>query len=89
MNEFHVDVSVVSCREGNDPEDCTKMTYKQVLEETCKFANVLKSKGRVKTLSFFNSLHGASALTRVAGKQVCNVRPGQFDELTEIVFCHS
>lgn len=32
-------------REGNDPEDYSRLTYKKLREEVCKFANVLKSKG--------------------------------------------
>lgn len=32
-------------REGNDIEDYSRLTYRKLLEETCKFANVLKSKG--------------------------------------------
>lgn len=35
-------------REGNDPEDFSKITYKKLLEEVCRFSNVLKSKGVVK-----------------------------------------
>lgn len=35
-------------REGNDPEDYSKITYKKLLEEVCRFSNVLKSKGVVK-----------------------------------------
>ncbi|KAL0280013.1 UNVERIFIED_CONTAM: hypothetical protein PYX00_001441 [Menopon gallinae] len=31
--------------EGNDPEDYSRLTYKKLLEEVCRFANVLKSKG--------------------------------------------
>ncbi|KAK7578250.1 hypothetical protein V9T40_010455 [Parthenolecanium corni] len=31
--------------EGNDPEDYSRLTYKKLREEVCKFANVLKSKG--------------------------------------------
>ncbi|XP_044588467.1 acetyl-coenzyme A synthetase [Cotesia glomerata] len=31
--------------EGNDIEDYSRLTYRKLLEETCKFANVLKSKG--------------------------------------------
>lgn len=34
-------------REGNDPEDYSKITYKKLLEEVCRFSNVLKSKGVV------------------------------------------
>ncbi|KAL4122718.1 hypothetical protein QTP88_015001 [Uroleucon formosanum] len=34
--------------EGNDPEDYSKITYKKLLEEVCRFSNVLKSKGVVK-----------------------------------------
>ena len=29
--------------EGDDPEDCKKMTYKELYREVCKFSNVLKS----------------------------------------------
>lgn len=40
---------VFSCqREGNDPEDYSRLTYKKLLEEVCRFANVLKSKGLAK-----------------------------------------
>lgn len=35
-------------REGNDPEDCCEITYKSLLAQVCRFANVLKSKGVVK-----------------------------------------
>lgn len=35
-------------REGNDPEDYSKITYKKLLEEVCRFSNVLKSKSIVK-----------------------------------------
>ena len=31
--------------EGNEPTESRKITYKELLDETCKFANVLKSKG--------------------------------------------
>nr|CAB3219812.1 acetyl-coenzyme A synthetase, cytoplasmic [Phallusia mammillata] len=31
--------------EGNDPMDCTNITYKKLLDEVCKFSNVLKSLG--------------------------------------------
>ncbi|XP_065210236.1 acetyl-coenzyme A synthetase [Planococcus citri] len=34
--------------EGNDPEDYSRLTYKKLREEVCKFANVLKSKGVTK-----------------------------------------
>lgn len=34
--------------EGNDPEDYSRLTYKKLLEEVCRFANVLKSKGVTK-----------------------------------------
>ncbi|XP_022907685.1 acetyl-coenzyme A synthetase [Onthophagus taurus] len=30
---------------GNHPDDYSRLTYKRLLEEVCKFANVLKSKG--------------------------------------------
>jgi Acyl-coenzyme A synthetases/AMP-(fatty) acid ligases len=33
------------CREGNDPDDYSRLTYRKLLEEVCRFANVLKSKG--------------------------------------------
>ena len=35
-------------REGNDPDDYSRLTYKKLLEEVCRFANVLKSKGVTK-----------------------------------------
>ena len=35
-------------REGNDPEDSSQITYGELLKATCKFANVLKSKGKLK-----------------------------------------
>ncbi|ELU18819.1 hypothetical protein CAPTEDRAFT_133043 [Capitella teleta] len=31
--------------EGNDPDDIGQITYKELLSQVCKFANVLKSKG--------------------------------------------
>lgn len=34
--------------EGNDPDDYSRLTYKKLLEEVCRFANVLKSKGVTK-----------------------------------------
>ncbi|XP_049814274.1 acetyl-coenzyme A synthetase isoform X1 [Schistocerca serialis cubense] len=34
--------------EGNDPEDYSRLTYKKLLEEVCRFANVLKSHGVTK-----------------------------------------
>lgn len=46
-NEFSSIDFTVHCvaREGNDPEDYSRLTYRKLLEETCRFANVLKSKG--------------------------------------------
>lgn len=35
-------------REGNDPSDEIKITYGELLDEVCKFANVLKSFGITK-----------------------------------------
>ncbi|KAF6200470.1 hypothetical protein GE061_004913 [Apolygus lucorum] len=34
--------------EGNDPDDYSRLTYRKMLEEVCRFANVLKSKGVTK-----------------------------------------
>uniref|UniRef100_A0A1E1XHF2 Acetyl-coenzyme A synthetase n=1 Tax=Amblyomma aureolatum TaxID=187763 RepID=A0A1E1XHF2_9ACAR len=31
--------------EGNDPDDCRSVTYQQLLEDVCRFANGLKSRG--------------------------------------------
>ncbi|XP_060692402.1 acetyl-coenzyme A synthetase, cytoplasmic isoform X1 [Hemiscyllium ocellatum] len=31
--------------EGNDPGDCMQITYKELLQQVCKFANVLQSHG--------------------------------------------
>eukprot|EP01119_Soliformovum_irregulare_P018032 TRINITY_DN5462_c0_g1_i3.p1 TRINITY_DN5462_c0_g1~~TRINITY_DN5462_c0_g1_i3.p1 ORF type:complete len:579 (+),score=130.13 TRINITY_DN5462_c0_g1_i3:50-1786(+) len=36
-------IAIIS--EGDEPTEVTKLTYKQLLKETCKFANVLKSLG--------------------------------------------
>ena len=33
-------------REGNIPGDNKQITYSELLKEVCKFANVLKDKGR-------------------------------------------
>ena len=33
-------------REGNDPDDSSSITYSELLEQVCKFANVLKSLGK-------------------------------------------
>ncbi len=38
--------------EGNDPSDNRKYTYKQLHEEVCKFANVLKGKGVKKVTEY-------------------------------------
>lgn len=35
-------------REGNNPDDHSKLTYKKLLREVCCFANVLKSHGVAK-----------------------------------------
>jgi len=32
-------------REGNDPEDYSRLTYRKLLEEVCRFSNVLRSHG--------------------------------------------
>lgn len=48
---FWINFKILKCviiREGNDPEDYSRLTYKKLLEETCRFANVLKSKGITK-----------------------------------------
>lgn len=33
------------CREGNEPGDQLAVTYKELLQSVCRFANVLKSQG--------------------------------------------
>lgn len=38
-------VSPFFFREGNDPDDYSRLTYRKLLEEVCRFANVLKSLG--------------------------------------------
>lgn len=38
---------LVKCREGNFPGDSKKITYSELLLEVCKFANVLKDKGKI------------------------------------------
>lgn len=32
-------------REGNHPDDSSRLTYKKLLQEVCRFANVLKAHG--------------------------------------------
>ncbi|XP_063240789.1 acetyl-coenzyme A synthetase isoform X2 [Bacillus rossius redtenbacheri] len=34
--------------EGNDPEDYSRLTYRKLLKEVCRFANVLKTRGVTK-----------------------------------------
>ncbi|XP_015607051.1 acetyl-coenzyme A synthetase isoform X2 [Cephus cinctus] len=41
-------LSWFTLKEGNDPEDYSRLTYKKLLEEVCRFANVLKTKGVTK-----------------------------------------
>lgn len=41
-------VFLILYREGNDPDDYSRLTYRKLLEEVCRFANVLKSNGIVK-----------------------------------------
>lgn len=36
---------VFSFREGNHPDDYSRLTYRKLLEEVCRFANVLKMHG--------------------------------------------
>ena len=38
---------VLTLREGNFPEDSKQITYRELLSEVCKFANVLKDKGEI------------------------------------------
>lgn len=33
------------CREGNEPGDQLAVTYRELLQRVCRFANVLKSQG--------------------------------------------
>ena len=35
----------VNLREGNHPDDYSRLTYRKLLDEVCRFANVLKSHG--------------------------------------------
>lgn len=42
----------VEFREGNEPGDELTVTYRELLQRVCQFANVLKSQGRLKP---FNS----------------------------------
>lgn len=34
-----------ACREGNEPGDQLAVTYRELLQRVCRFANVLKSLG--------------------------------------------
>lgn len=46
MPSFDMLMFLVSfCREGNHPEDSSRLTYKKLLIEVCRFANVLKGNG--------------------------------------------
>ena len=36
---------LVFSREGNHPDDYSRLTYRKLLEDVCRFANVLKSRG--------------------------------------------
>lgn len=36
----------VRCREGNEPGDELTVTYRELLQRVCQFANVLKSQGK-------------------------------------------
>lgn len=37
-------------REGNEPGDEKTVTYRELLQQVCKFANVLKSQGKIEML---------------------------------------
>lgn len=37
---------VISSREGNEPGDELTVTYRELLQRVCQFANVLKSRGQ-------------------------------------------
>lgn len=41
---FHYNVHLAN-REGNHPDDYSRLTYRKLLEEVCRFANVLKMHG--------------------------------------------
>ena len=43
---------LVQYREGNFPGDSKKITYTELLLEVCKFANVLKDKGKSSGIFF-------------------------------------
>ena len=45
-------LSLIFTREGNYPGDCKEITYGQLLEQVCKFANVLKAKGGYKVKKY-------------------------------------
>lgn len=36
---------VILFREGNHPDDYSRLTYRKLLEEVCRFSNVLKEHG--------------------------------------------
>ena len=33
-------------REGNEPEDTTQITYRELLVQVCQFSNVLRKQGK-------------------------------------------
>jgi hypothetical protein len=45
---FFFNASFCDSREGNDPDDYSRLTYRKLLEEVCRFSNVLKSRGVTK-----------------------------------------
>lgn len=45
-NVTNIELFILICfREGNHPDDYSRLTYKKLLEEVCRFANLLRSKG--------------------------------------------
>lgn len=43
-------LDIVLYREGNEPGDEKTVTYRELLQQVCKFANVLKSQGKTQML---------------------------------------
>ena len=54
---YHFLPVLAQCREGNFPGESKKITYKELLLEVCKFANVLKGKGKNSVFSLDSKQH--------------------------------
>lgn len=42
---IQINQQIINFREGSHPDDFSRLTYRKLLEEVCRFANVLKMHG--------------------------------------------